>query len=144
MSFRAFSFPPDILLFCSPKPTFCYRRHCFLLVFGVAMVVRLGIIGLSADQAAWATLAHVQALKPGGSLADQYKLTALATSNPESAKAAAKAHGLPPEKAYSSPEDIANDPEVDMVVVSVKVSFQHRLMLLLDPADWCRFLCIRN
>ncbi|KAL8718460.1 MAG: hypothetical protein Q9225_004408 [Loekoesia sp. 1 TL-2023] len=86
------------------------------------MVTRLGIIGLSADQAAWATMAHVSPIKPGGPLADQYKLTALATSNPDSAKAAAKAHGLPLEKAYSNPEDIANDPDVDMVVVSVKLA----------------------
>lgn len=85
------------------------------------MVTRLGIIGLSADQAAWATMAHVSSFKPGGPLADQYKLTALATSNPDSAKVAAKAHGLPLEKAYSNPKDIANDPDVDMVVVSVKV-----------------------
>lgn len=85
------------------------------------MVIRIGIIGLSADQAAWATMAHVQPIKDGGSLAQHFKLTALQTSNPDSAKAAAEAHGLPPEKAYSNPEDIANDPDVDLVVVSVKV-----------------------
>ncbi|KAL8755293.1 MAG: hypothetical protein Q9184_004837 [Pyrenodesmia sp. 2 TL-2023] len=91
------------------------------------MVVRLGIIGLSADQGAWATMAHVSPFKPDGPLTDQYKLTALATSNPDSAKAAAKAHGLPPEKAYSKPEDIAHDPDVDMVVVSVKVPLHKQM-----------------
>lgn len=85
------------------------------------MVIRLGIIGLSADQSAWATIAHVQAFKEGGPLSDHFELTALATSNPESAKAAAKSHGLPLEKGYCNPEDIANDPDVDLVVVSVKV-----------------------
>ena len=85
------------------------------------MVIRLGIIGLSADPTAWATMAHASPFKPGGPLTDQFKLTALATSNPDSAKAAAKAQGLPLEKAYSNPEDIANDPDVDLVVVSVKV-----------------------
>lgn len=93
------------------------------------MVIRLGIIGLSADPTAWATRAHVSPFKPGGPLADQFKLTALATSNPDSAKAAAKAHGIPLEKAYSNPEDIANDPDVDMVVVSVKVPMHKQLMM---------------
>ncbi|KAL8972463.1 MAG: hypothetical protein Q9197_002756, partial [Variospora fuerteventurae] len=67
------------------------------------MVIQLGIIGLSADQSAWASMAHVQAIKPGGPLAHQYKLTALATSKPESAKAAAEFHGVPVEKAYKVP-----------------------------------------
>lgn len=85
------------------------------------MVIRVGVIGLSADQSAWATIAHVQAIKEGGPLSEHFKLTALATSNPDSAKAAAKSHGLPLEKGYSNAEDIANDPDVDLVVVSVKV-----------------------
>ena len=85
------------------------------------MVIRVGIIGLSADQSAWATMAHVEAMKEGGPLSEHVKLTALVTSNPDSAKAAAKAHSLPQEKGYSNPEDIANDPDVDLVVVSVKV-----------------------
>ncbi|KAI4091317.1 MAG: hypothetical protein LQ344_004176 [Seirophora lacunosa] len=93
------------------------------------MVIRLGIIGLSADQSAWANMAHVQAIKPGGPLTDLYKLAALATSNPESAKAAAEFHGVPADKAYSKPEDIANDPEVDLVVVSVKVPMHKQLTL---------------
>ncbi|KAL8934218.1 MAG: hypothetical protein Q9216_006021 [Gyalolechia sp. 2 TL-2023] len=93
------------------------------------MVVRLGIIGLSADPAAWATLAHVSPFKSGGPLADDFKLTALATSNPDSANAAAKAHGIPLEKAYCKPEDIANDPDVDMVVVSVKTPMHKRLAM---------------
>lgn len=95
------------------------------------MVVGLGVIGLSADGAAWATMAHVSALKSGGPLAGEYKLTALATSNPDSAKAAAKAQGLPLEKGYSNPKDIANDPDVDMVVVSVKVSLQWSTVVVL-------------
>ena len=84
------------------------------------MPIRLGIIGLSADSGAWATMAHVSPLK-SAALSKEYTITAVATSSPESAKAAAKAHGIAEEKAYSSPEAIANDPDVDMVVVSVKV-----------------------
>jgi len=98
------------------------------------MVIRVGIIGLSAEQSAWATMAHVQAIKEDGPLSGHFKLTALATSNPDSAKAAAKAHGLPLEKGYSNPEDIANDPDVDLVVVSVKV-------YLLISSRKCRTTC---
>ncbi|KAK3176113.1 hypothetical protein OEA41_007435 [Lepraria neglecta] len=83
------------------------------------MAIRLGIIGLSADKAAWATNAHAVPLK-APPLSEKYTITAVATSSPESARAAAKSHGVPEEKAYSSPEAIANDPDVDMVVVSVK------------------------
>ncbi|KAL9583314.1 MAG: hypothetical protein Q9203_005132, partial [Teloschistes exilis] len=91
--------------------------------------IRVGIIGLSADPTAWATLAHVGPIKEPSPLAKDFQLTALATSNPESAKAAAKAHGLPEEKGYSNAEDIAKDPDVDLVVVSVKVPMHKQLMM---------------
>ena len=92
------------------------------------MVIRLGIIGLSADKSAWATSAHVAPLK-APALSDKYQITAVATSNPESAKAAAEAHGVPANKAYHRPEAIANDPDVDMVVVSVKVPLHKQLTI---------------
>ena len=84
------------------------------------MTIRLGIIGLSADKSAWATAAHIGPLK-APPLSDSYTVTALATSSPESAQRAAEVHGISKAKAYSSAEDIARDPDVDMVVVSVKV-----------------------
>ncbi|KAL8731700.1 MAG: hypothetical protein Q9181_004221, partial [Wetmoreana brouardii] len=93
------------------------------------MAIRVGIIGLSADPSAWATVAHIQPIKDGSPLSQHFKLTALATSNPESAKAAAKFHGLPLEKGYSNPEHIANDPDVDLVVVSVKVPMHKQLTM---------------
>ncbi|KAL8768186.1 MAG: hypothetical protein Q9209_005494 [Squamulea sp. 1 TL-2023] len=93
------------------------------------MPIRLGIIGLSANTQAWATMAHLAPIKDGGPLSSHYKLTALSTSSLETAKAAAKAHGLPEEKGYSNPEDIANDPNVDMVVVSVKVTMHKQLTM---------------
>ena len=84
------------------------------------MVIKLGIIGLSADQRAWATMTHIGPLKKEP-LSEQYKLTAVATSSLETAKAAGQAQGLPEAKAYCKPEDIADDKDVDMVTVSVKV-----------------------
>ena len=85
------------------------------------MVRRLGIIGLSADPQAWAAVAHIGPLRQKA-LTDKYELTAVATSSLKTAKAAAQAYGVPESKAYDNPEDIANDKDVDMVVVSVKVS----------------------
>ena len=65
-------------------------------------------------------MAHIVPLgkKP---LSDEYKVTAIATSSLATAKAAAQPQGLSDSKAYSRPEDIANDEDVDMVTVSVKV-----------------------
>lgn len=50
---------------------------------------------------------------------------AVGTSSPETARKAAEAHGLSVDKAYSSPEAIADDKDVDLVVVSVKVCCSH-------------------
>ena len=53
----------------------------------------------------------------------------MATSSTTTAKAAAKAYGISEKKAYGSPEDIANDKDVDMVAVSVKVPLHHQLTM---------------
>ena len=82
--------------------------------------IGVGIIGLSADPTAWATAAHVPPLK-SAPLNEKFSLVAVGTSSPESAKKAAETHGVSKDKAYSSAEDIANDKDVDLVVVSVKV-----------------------
>ncbi|KAK4693820.1 hypothetical protein P7C71_g3650, partial [Lecanoromycetidae sp. Uapishka_2] len=92
------------------------------------MPVRLGIIGLSADKSAWATRAHVDPLK-SDLLKEKYQITAVATSKPETAEAAAKAYGISKDKGYSSPEAIAKDPDVDMVVVSVKTPLHKQLAI---------------
>ena len=80
----------------------------------------VGIIGLSVDPSAWATAAHVSPLK-SAPLNEKFKLLAVGTSSPATAKKAAETHGISVDKAYSSAEDIANDKDVDLVVVSVKV-----------------------
>lgn len=83
-------------------------------------IIGVGIIGLSADKSAWATAAHSSPLK-SAPLNEKFKLVAVSTSSPESAKRAAEAHGVSADKAYSSADAIANDKDVDLVVVSVKV-----------------------
>lgn len=81
------------------------------------MPIRVGIIGLSTSPGSWASIAHVGPIKSN----PDYELVALSASTPESAAAAAQAHGLPANKAYSSAEALAQDPDVDLVVVAVKV-----------------------
>lgn len=91
---------------------------------------RVGIIGLSPAQefsggGTWAAATHLPALQ---SLKEDYEIVALANSTIESAKRSAAAHGLPSSvKTYGSAEDIAKDPDIDLVVVSVRVDKHHAL-----------------
>ena len=82
--------------------------------------IGVGIIGLSADKSAWATMAHSAPLR-SAPLNEKFNLVAVGTSSPETAQKSADAYGVDTEKAYSSAEAIANDKAVDLVVVSVKV-----------------------
>ena len=91
------------------------------------MPIKLGIIGLSTKPSAWATRTHLGPLR--SYLASKYTLTAVGGSSKESAQAAAEAFGLPPSKGYSDAEQLANDPDVEMVVVAVKVP-EHRKLTL--------------
>lgn len=76
--------------------------------------IGVGIIGLSSE--GWAAGVHVPALNK---LKDQYKLVALSTSKENSATTAGLIHSC---KAYhGDPSQIANDPAVNLVVVSVRV-----------------------
>lgn len=57
-----------------------------------------------------------------------YQIVALCNSSLESAKAAIQAHGLPHEtRAYSSPEELAADGDVDLIVVSTRVDTHYGL-----------------
>lgn len=59
-----------------------------------------------------------------------YEVTALCNSSVKSAEDSIKRHGLPAStKAYGSPEDIANDPNVDLVVCSVRVDRHYALTM---------------
>lgn len=95
--------------------------------------IRVGIIGLgtvsnSLRPGAWAALAHLPALLSS----PNYKIVALANSSISSAQESIKHHNLPPSvKAYGSPEDIAADPEVDLIVCSVIVTKHY---ILTKPA----------
>lgn len=88
-------------------------------------VIRIGLIGLTATPGAWANSAHLPYL----SQSSKYKIVALANSSVASAEGAIKEHNLPADvKAYGSATDMAADPDVDMVVVSVNVAKHYELI----------------
>jgi predicted dehydrogenase len=82
--------------------------------------IRVAIVGLSsaATGTGWASSAHLPYLLKS----PHYTITALCNSSIEAARKAIEAYNLPPStKAHGSPEDLANDDDVDLVVVSVRV-----------------------
>ncbi|MBW3129412.1 Gfo/Idh/MocA family protein [Hymenobacter profundi] len=82
--------------------------------------IGVGIIG--ASKTSWAAVAHIPALR----LIPDFKLVAVSTSNQASAQAAADAFGAA--YAFDNAHDLANCPEVDLVVVSVKVPTHRQLV----------------
>jgi predicted dehydrogenase len=91
--------------------------------------IRIGIIGLGRGSGdlvpgIWAARAHLPYLLAS----PNYKVVAVSNSSVQSAQASIDFHQLGAEvKAYGSAEDIANDPDVDMVVVSVRVGMHYAL-----------------
>ena len=85
--------------------------------------IHVGLIGLSTSTnptqpGMWASSAHL----PSILASPHYELVALCNSTIRSAEASIAFHKLGPNiKAYGSPEDLAKDPNVDLVVVSVEV-----------------------
>ncbi|MFT4011843.1 MAG: Gfo/Idh/MocA family oxidoreductase [Paracoccus sp. (in: a-proteobacteria)] len=84
--------------------------------------IRVGLIG--AGPGGWGALAHVPALRA----LPQYELSAVCTTRRESAEAAAQAHGVA--KHYWRPEDLATDPEIDLIAVCVRVEDHAALVRL--------------
>ncbi|GAA4573247.1 Gfo/Idh/MocA family protein [Planotetraspora kaengkrachanensis] len=82
--------------------------------------IGVGIIGASVG--GWASISHVPALK---ALSD-YELRAISTSRRESAELAAKEFDVP--VAYDDHRDLIAHPDVDLVVVAVKVTHHHALV----------------
>lgn len=76
--------------------------------------IRVGIVGMQIDRS-WGSIAHVPALRAVGG----YEIRAVSTTRQESADAAAAHYGIP--YAYAGHEALVSSPEVDLVVVTVKV-----------------------
>src|SRR5688572_9415820 len=81
--------------------------------------IRIGIVGASASRG-FASIAHVPALRP----LPQFELTAVCTTRQETAEAAARHYGAP--LAFCDPEQLAQHPDIDLVIVSVKVPDHYR------------------
>ncbi len=76
--------------------------------------IRVGIIGVHPDRG-WASTAHVPALRE----LPQYRLSTLSHSRIETARASAEKFGF--DHAVSSTEELVHHPDVDLVVVTVRV-----------------------
>ncbi|KAG7420336.1 Galactose/lactose metabolism regulatory protein GAL80 [Fusarium oxysporum f. sp. rapae] len=88
--------------------------------------IRTAIIGLSSSaKTSWASNTHLQYLNsPLGR--SKYKIIALQNSSTQAAKNAIAHYNLPPEtKAYGTPEDLAADKDVELVVVATRVDVHH-------------------
>lgn len=91
--------------------------------------IRVGLIGLSTaktftGRGCWTAVSHLPALLQS----PEYEIVALANSSVESAKRSIAAQGLPEStKAYGSVDDLADDPDVDLIVVSVRVENHYEL-----------------
>ena len=94
--------------------------------------IKVGLIGLSSHaKTAWAVNAHLPyLLSPRGQA--KFRIVALLNSSVEAAKEAIKVYNLPfPEtiKTYGTPEDLAADPDVELVVNSTRVDNHYKTIL---------------
>src|SRR5258708_31302004 len=87
--------------------------------------IRVGIVGATVTQggSGWGANAHVPALK---ALPD-YQLKAVCTSHEDTAKASAAAFGA--ERAFHRFSDMAAHPDVDLIVVCVRVPGHRELVM---------------
>lgn len=84
--------------------------------------IKVGFIGLNPDTG-WAAAAHVPALQ---SLLEDFEIIGVANSSFESAKKTAAALNL--KYAFKDYQELVESPEVDLVVVTVKVPQHHKLV----------------
>src|SRR6266571_4168668 len=96
----------------------------------------VGIIGVSPVRG-WATTAHIPALQ---ALPNRYEIRALSAHNPESARAIREAFGV--NAVFSDHEQLVIQPDVDVVVVTVKVPYHRELVsaaLAAGKAVYCEW-----
>ena len=88
--------------------------------------IRLAIIGLpQAAKTSWTSQAHLPYLLSERGR-QRYQIVALLNSSKASAEKAIEAYGLSPDiKAYGSPEDLAADKDVEMVVCTTRVDVHY-------------------
>lgn len=85
--------------------------------------IRTGIIGLN-PKGHWAALAHLPAL---AALKADFTVAGVANTSLESARRAAAAFDIA--HAFDSPQALVESPEIELVVVTVKVPYHHELVM---------------
>lgn len=89
--------------------------------------IRTGIIGASINNG-WASGTHIPAIEH----LDEFELTAVGTSNMASAKKSAEAFHA--DHGFVNMEELAQHPDVDMVVVSINVKEHYNAVKAIAPA----------
>lgn len=92
--------------------------------------LRTALIGLSSSAiTSWAANAHLPSLlsETGRS---KFVIKALLNSSTDAAQSAIKLYNLPADtKAYGSPEDLAADPDIDLVICNTRVDKHYETIL---------------
>src|SRR5437660_8584411 len=91
----------------------------------MAEMIRVGIVGATVTPggSGWGANSHIPALR---ALPD-FEIKAVCTAHEETAKASAAAFGA--ELAFHDINDLVAHPEIDLVVVSVRVPIHHQLVM---------------
>ncbi|WP_157221093.1 Gfo/Idh/MocA family protein [Flavisphingomonas formosensis] len=84
--------------------------------------IRVGIVGVN-PLGHWAALAHLPALRRAPA---DFEVVGVANTSLASARKAADAFGIP--HAFSDPQALIDSPEIDLVVITVKVPHHHELV----------------
>ena len=84
--------------------------------------IRVGLIGVHPEKG-WATTAHIPALRQ----LPEYRIQAISHNREDVARSAAEQFGIA--TYYDSSQDLVTDPDVDLVVVTVKVPHHRQLIL---------------
>ncbi|EMD70200.1 hypothetical protein COCSADRAFT_50008, partial [Bipolaris sorokiniana ND90Pr] len=95
-----------------------------------SLPVRAALIGLSSSgNTSWAAKAHLPVLMtPAGR--SKITVTALLNSRVDAAKVAIQKYEFPATtKAYGSPEDLAVDPDIDLVICNTRVDKHHEVIM---------------
>jgi predicted dehydrogenase len=104
-------------------------------VNAAASKLGVGVIGVSANRG-WAAAAHIPALRA----LPNYEIRALSASSPESARVAGDAFGVG--AVFSDHEQLVSRPDIDVVVVTVKVPRHRELVsaaLAAGKAVYCEW-----
>lgn len=111
------------LFYCTPISE---TDRQFVTIWTNMAPIKVGILGLSTKPSAWAALAHFPYLRSSS----HYQVVAVCNSSLASSEAAIKHYGLPEStRAYDSHEKLAQDPEVELYVVSTRADTHYDIAL---------------